>query len=62
VVSLILVNPRDGAAPDAEQSGVNGQRKAPLPVAQLRWADGRAILDEELVPLRSVELWSLPRD
>ena len=28
----------------------------------LRWADVRSILDEELAPLRYVELWSLPRD
>ena len=28
----------------------------------LRWADVRAILDEELAPLPYVELWSLPRD
>ena len=28
----------------------------------LRWADVRAILDEELASLPYVELWSLPRD
>jgi O-acetyl-ADP-ribose deacetylase (regulator of RNase III) len=28
----------------------------------LRWADVRAILEEELAPLPYVELWSLPRD
>ncbi len=26
----------------------------------LRWADVRAVLDEELTPLPYVELWSLP--
>ena len=28
----------------------------------LRWADVRAVLEEELAPLPYVELWSLPRD
>jgi hypothetical protein len=27
-----------------------------------RWADVRAVLDQELAPLPYVELWSLPRD
>jgi len=32
------------------------------PAWALRWADVRAILDEELAPLPYVELWSLPND